>query len=183
VRRQNTPGVPSCVAKTTLIRLATTAADLAAVRSLCWDYRDFLLNHSQIDRNITETFYPVDKYLTLMQGLQDEHARPDGAIMLAENEGVAVGCGMIHAIDPQTSEIKRVYVTDAVRGQRIADRLCRALMDQARIDGFSRMVLDTSKSLTSAQRLYERLGFSKCAAYQPIPAHALPHLVFYERSL
>jgi ribosomal protein S18 acetylase RimI-like enzyme len=171
------------VVETALIRPATTAADIAAVRDLCWAYRDFLLNHSEIDREITETFYPVDKYQTLMDGLEDAHARPNGSILLAEIDGVAVGCGMIHAIDPQTSEVKRVYVSDAARGQGIADRLCRALMDQARADGFSRMVLDTSKALTSAQRLYTRLGFRKCAPYQPMPAHALPHLVFYERSL
>ncbi len=166
-----------------LIRPATIEADIQAVRTLCWDYRDFLLNHSGTDRDITETFYPVDKYQRLMEGLEAEHARPQGIILLAEIDGVAIGCGMTHAIDPQTVEIKRVFVSEAARGQRIADRLCRALMTQARTDGYSRAVLDTSRSLTAAQRLYERLGFIKCAPYQSIPDHALPHLVFYETAL
>ncbi|MGC1498182.1 MAG: GNAT family N-acetyltransferase [Sulfitobacter sp.] len=165
------------------IRPATTPADIEAVRVLCWAYRDFLLNHSGTDRDITETFYPVDKYQRLMDGLEAEHARPQGIMLLAEVDGVAVGCGMTHAIDPQTIEVKRVFVSEAVRGQRIADRLCRALMDQARSDGYTRVVLDTSRSLIAAQRLYERLGFEKCPPYQPIPEHALPHLVFYEARL
>ena len=165
------------------IRPATTAADIAAVRDLCWAYRDFLLNHSETDRETVETFYPTEKYKTLMDGLEVEHARPQGIILLAELDGTPIGCGMTHAIDPQTSEIKRVFVNETARGQGIADHLCRALMDQAREDGFTLMVLDTGKGLKPAQRLYERLGFAKCGPYQPIPDHALPHLVFYEIAL
>ena len=171
------------MADSVIFRIATTAADIAAVRVLCWAYRDFLLNHSGTDREIVETFYPQDKYQTLMDGLEAEHARPQGIILLAELNGVPVACGMIHALDAQTSEIKRVFVHETARGQRIADRICRALMDQARDDGYTRMVLDTAKTLTSAQRLYERLGFDKRGPYQPIPDHALPYLVFYEASL
>lgn len=171
------------MAEPAIIRPATTAADIAAVRTLCWAYRDFLLNHSGADREIIETFYPQDKYQTLMDGLAVEHARPQGIILLAELDGAPMGCGMTHAIDPQTAEIKRVFVSEAARGQRIADRVCRALMDQARVDGYTRMVLDTAKTLTGAQRLYERLGFGKRGPYQPIPDHALPHLVFYEAPL
>jgi ribosomal protein S18 acetylase RimI-like enzyme len=171
------------VADTAIIRPAITAADSAVVRGLCWAYRDYLLNLSSAHRDITETFYPTDKYEMLMDGLEDEHARPQGIILLAEVNGVAVGCGMTHPIDAQTSEIKRVFVSEAVRGQRIADRLCSALMDQARADGFRKMVLDTAKDLTSARRLYGRLGFTECAPYQPIPEHVLPYLVFYETKL
>ncbi|MGJ8627775.1 MAG: GNAT family N-acetyltransferase [Sulfitobacter sp.] len=171
------------MAETVIIRPATTAADIAAVVKLCWAYRDFLLNLSDTHREIVEAFYPADKYQTLMEGLETEHARPQGIILLAELDGQPLGCGMTHAIDDQTSEIKRVFVTEAARGQRIADRLCRTLMDQARTDGFSHMVLDTSKTLTGAQRLYERLGFAKCGPYQPIPDHVLPELVFYKKAL
>lgn len=171
------------MAETSIIRPATTAADIAAVVELCWAYRDFLFNFSGTHREIVEAFYPQDKYQTLMEALEEEHARPQGMILIAELDGIAVGCGMTHEIDPQTSEIKRVFVTEAARGQRIADRLCRDLMAQARSDGYTRMVLDTSKALISAQRLYERLGFIKRGPYQPIPDHALPHLVFYEAAL
>ncbi len=173
----------SCVAERVTIRPATTAADIAAVRSLCWAYRDYLLNSSGTDRDITETFYPQAKYQALMDGLATEHARPQGIILLAELAGAPVGCGMTHQINPQTAEIKRVFVTEAARGQGIANRICRTLIDQARADRYTRVVLDTSKSLTVAQRLYERLGFAKSAPYQTIPAHALPHLVFYEATL
>ena len=90
---------------------------------------------------------------------------------------------MIHALDAQTSEMKRVFTTDAARGKGVAAQLCTHLIDQARADGFSRMVLDTSKSLTGAQRLYSKLGFTPRGPYQPIPDDVLPDLLFYEIAL
>ncbi|MEP5730021.1 MAG: GNAT family N-acetyltransferase [Sulfitobacter sp.] len=160
------------------------ASDMADVRTLCWAYRDFLLNHTEVDRQITEIFYPVDKYQTLMDRLEHVHARPGGVILLARDaNGVAVGCGMAHELEPGTSEIKRVFVSDAARGKGVARALCRALIEQARVDGFARVVLDTSKSLTAAQTLYSKLGFSQRGPYQPIPDDVLPELVFYEFDL
>jgi GNAT superfamily N-acetyltransferase len=166
------------------IKQASEPADLDAVRALCWDYRQFLLTHSDIDREITETFYPVPKYAALMADLPRIHARPAGVMLLAlDAAGQPVGCGMIHPLDPRTSEIKRVFVTDAARGKRVASTLCEALITQARNDGFERVVLDTSRTLTAAQALYARLGFEARGPYQPIPADIVQDLRFYELSL
>ena len=166
------------------ITAVTSSADLDAVRTLCWAYRDFLLANSPMDREITETFYPVEKYSALMDDLPQLHARPEGIILLARDlDGTALGCGMSHALDAQTSEIKRVFVTDAARGKGVAARLCTALVAQAKQDGFARIVLDTSKTLHAAQRLYTSLGFTACAPYQRIPADTLPKLMFFERAL
>ena len=153
---------------------AETDADLDAVRALCWAYRDFLMNHTAIDRDITETFYPVPKYAALMDDLAEEHARPGGIILLARDaKGAPIGCGMTHALDTQTAEVKRVFVSDAARGMGLAKALCRALMDHARIDGFTSIVLDTSRSLIPAQKLYHSLGFTPRGPYQPIPEDGL----------
>lgn len=166
------------------IRPVSQGADIDDVRTLCWAYRDFLLDHTAIDRGITETFYPEPKYTELMANLAQEHARPNGIILLAsDGDGNPVGCGMSHALDEQTSEIKRVFVTDAARGQGLARALCSALIEQARRDGFRRIVLDTSRSLGPAQQLYAALGFAERGPYQPIPEDALPHLMFFEKNL
>ena len=163
---------------------ATSPADLNAVRDLCWAYRDFLLSNSAIDKEITETFYPVPKYTTLMAQLPELHARPTGIVLLARDaDGTALGCGMTHALDDDTAEVKRVFVNDAARGKGVAALICSALITQAKADGFTRIVLDTSKSLHAAQRLYLRLGFTPCSPYQPIPDDVLPELLFYSRDL
>ena len=165
------------------IRHATTAADVAAVRKLCWDYWDFLLNNSGTDRAITEAFYPRPTYQKLMDRLQIEHARPDGMLLLAELDGMPIGCGMSHKIDPETSEIKRVFVNPVARGKGVARALCQKLLDQARTDGFARVVLDTSAQLTAAQTLYLSMGFVARGPYQKIPDHVLPQMRFYEYDL
>tara|TARA_R110002110_G_scaffold52272_1_gene152385 strand:- start:210 stop:737 length:528 start_codon:yes stop_codon:yes gene_type:complete len=167
----------------TTIRPASSPEDLSAVRQLCWDYRAFLLGVSEIDAQITETFYPVPIYTGLMDRLTDIHARPQGIILLAERDGAPVGCAMSHALDPATSEIKRLYVGPQARGHGIARELVNALTDQATADGFDRVVLDTSVSLTAARALYSRLGFAARGPYQDVPASALPHLLFFEKPL
>ncbi|WP_370401644.1 GNAT family N-acetyltransferase [Sulfitobacter sp. JB4-11] len=162
----------------------TTAEDLDAVRALCWDYRKTLIDNDPIDLQITETFYPVPKYRALMDRLAAEHARPKGIILLARDaEGRPAGCGMSHALEPQTSEIKRVFVPETHRRRGIAAHLCTALVDQARADGFARVVLDTSTHLPAAKHLYDKLGFTRRGPYQPIPEDVLPHLLFFEKSL
>ncbi len=161
---------------------ATTAAELAAVRSLCWAYRAELMAVSETERRITETFYPEPKYQLLMDSLADLHVAPQGLILLALDGDDPVACGMLHDLNG-AAEIKRVYVSPDARGRGIAGMLCGQLEDHARAQGFQRLVLDTSCNLHGAQRLYERLGFDRCGAYQPIPDDVLPHLVFFEKRL
>ncbi|WP_298857057.1 GNAT family N-acetyltransferase [uncultured Sulfitobacter sp.] len=167
----------------TLIRPATTPDDLAAVRQLCWDYRTHLNAASPIDAQITETFYPVPKYTALMDTIATEHARPKGIILLATLDNQPVGCAMTHALDAHSAEIKRLYVAPHARGHGIARKLVTACMEQARTDGFTRILLDTSVTLIPARALYTAMGFSQRGPYQNIPADVLPHLVFFEAAL
>lgn len=166
-----------------LIRPATSDADLAVVRQMGWDYRAHVAATSPVEAELMEVFYPIPKYTALMETLATAHARPRGIILLAELDGHAVGCAMTHALDDTAAEIKRLYVTDAARGHGVAGKLIQALMDQARSDGYSRVVLDTSKNLLPARALYAKLGFAERGPYQDIPDTALPHLVFFEAAL
>jgi len=167
----------------TLIRPAISDADISVVAKMGWDYRAHVAAISPIEAELMETFYPIPKYTKLMDTLATAHARPRGIILLAEIDGSPVGCAMTHALDETTAEIKRLYVTDAARGHGVAARLIHALMDQACKDGYTRVVLDTSKNLTPARALYAKLGFVERGPYQDIPDTALPHLVFFEAAL
>ena len=184
MKRPNTRAALSCVVKSYSIIQATTAADLAAVVALCWEYRDFLLANTPVDREITETFYPVPRYEALMDELPLIHARPQGVILLARSaDGAPLACGMTHPLDPQSAEIKRIFVAPEARGLGLAKALCRALLVQAQADGYQRVVLDTSRTLTGAVALYLSLGFKERGPYQPIPDDVLPHLRFFELPL
>ncbi len=165
------------------IRQAETAADIAAVRQLCWAYRDFLLTASDTDREIITLFYPKDQYAALMDRIDAEHARPDGLLLLAEIDGKPVGCGMSHRLSATASEIKRVYITDAARGTGLGRAICTRLIEQARADGYQTVYLDTSKALTAARALYTSLGFIERGPYQPVPEAARDIICFYEMPL
>jgi GNAT superfamily N-acetyltransferase len=165
------------------IRHATTDTDISAVRQLCWAYRDALFSLNPQERTITEIFYPTEYYAALMDRLADEHARPNGMILLAELDGDPVGCGMTHTLEPGICEIKRVFVTQSARGHGVGRTLCRTLMDQARSDGFQTMRLDTSKSLTPARTLYGSMGFTERGPYYDVPEIARDFLCFYEIEL
>lgn len=166
-----------------VIHAPNTPDDLNAVRQLCWDYRTHLANASPVDAYLTETFYPVPQYTALMDTLEKVHARPKGIILLATLEGNPAGCAMTHPLDPQSSEIKRLFVAPHARGHGIARALVTSLMMQARDDGFTRVLLDTSVNLGPARALYAGMGFSERGPYQDIPADALPHLLFFEAPL
>lgn len=160
-----------------------TPGQLDAVRRLCWEYHAYLRALSPFDAKLVDTFYPAEKYQNIVDNVEHEHASPGGAIRLAMKDGHPVGCGMYHAFAPDTVEIKRVYVNEAARGTGAGYALMDALVTQARRSGFARILMDTSKPLKSAQKLYLSMGFKLRGPYQPVPEIADGHLLFFEMVL
>ena len=161
-----------------MIRRATDA-DLPNVRRLCRAYRALLADRNPGLPEIVEAYYQADAYEILLSRLPELHARPDGAIFVAEFGGRVAGCGMTHRIDGTTCEIKRVFVEDAARGRGLAQGLFLAAMDQARADGYRRMVLDTMRVLTEAIALYERLGFAPAEPFYDLDARFSGEIQFF----
>ncbi|MEX5729562.1 ribosomal protein S18 acetylase RimI-like enzyme [Rhodovulum iodosum] len=165
------------------IKDAETAAEFDDVRLLCWEYRDFLLRLGPADADIVRAFYPKDKYASIMERLEQEHAPPAGALKLALKDGAPVGCGMYHTLMPGTAEIKRVYVRENARGLGAGRELMLALVAQCRASGFSRIFMDTGVPLEAAQRLYLSMGFKLRGPYQEIPESVRDRLIFFEMYL
>jgi ribosomal protein S18 acetylase RimI-like enzyme len=77
----------------------------------------------------------------------------------------------------------RMLVVDpAAQGQGIGERLVSACLDRARAAGKRRMVISTDPRMTSAHRLYERLGFTRLPErdWSPMPGI---DLIVYAREL
>jgi N-acetylglutamate synthase-like GNAT family acetyltransferase len=109
-----------------------------------------------------------------------QYAPPRGRLLLASKNGQAVGCVALRPISDTIGEMKRLFVRPMFRGQGIGRRLAERIIAEARGIGFQRMRLDTLPILSAATRLYESLGFVRCAPYYDTP---LPEITFMELRL
>ena len=96
-------------------------------------------------------------------------AAPSGVFVVVRGNGLVAGCGGVQRLDPETGEIKRMWIAPAFRGLGLARRLLGELEDHARRLGHRRVVLDTDATLTEAIALYERSGYEAIEPYNDNP--------------
>lgn len=94
---------------------------------------------------------------------------PNGFFVVARLDGEAVGCGGLKRLDAATGEIKRVWTARSARGQGVARQIMQALEALAQTSGMTTVRLDTNKSLTEAQAMYRRSGYTEIARYNDNP--------------
>lgn len=154
------------------IRRAVGVTDMATARQLFSAY----LRELGVDLS----FQGVEAELADLPGLYRE---PSGVILLAESDGLPVG---VVALKPLSElgdgvcEMKRLYVRPSARETGVAEALCRALEAEASMRGYRMMKLDTLARLKAANALYDRMGFSPCAAYNDNP---LEDIRYFEKPL
>ncbi|MDO8212791.1 GNAT family N-acetyltransferase [Conexibacter sp. CPCC 206217] len=104
---------------------------------------------------------------------------PSGAFLLAEDRGVAVGCGGVRTLAPGLGEVKRMYVVPGARRRGIARRILGELEQAARELGHTRVRLDTNAVQPEAVALYHACGYTEIADYNgnPFATH------WYEKQL
>ncbi len=122
------------------------------------------------------------------QGLEEELADlpgkylpPYGRLIVAvDGAGEVCGCVAYHRLDADTAEMKRLYVLPSGRGHHLGERLAANIMDLAREDGCTRMVLDTVRPLEAAVALYRKLGFEEIEPYYCNP---MEDVIYFGRDL
>ncbi|OTB00346.1 hypothetical protein M426DRAFT_324391 [Hypoxylon sp. CI-4A] len=62
------------------------------------------------------------------------------------------------------AELRRLYVSTAAHGRGIGSKLVAAVESKAKAEGFKTLWLTVWEENTSAQRLYQRLGYAKVGA-------------------
>ena len=83
---------------------------------------------------------------------------------------VGPGGDLAEVADARAGTIRMLGVSIAARGRGIGEALVRSCISRAISDGAERIRLDTRTSMTSAQRLYERLGFERAPDHDWSPA-------------
>lgn len=144
------------------IRQASGEADIALARGLFQEYAAWL------DEDLC--FQGFAEELATLPG---KYAPPRGRLLLAGAPGDAVGCvalrPLAEGVMGPVGEVKRLYVQPRARGRGVGTSLARAAIDEARAAGYAELKLDTLERMTDARRLYESLGFVRCAAYYHNP--------------
>ena len=83
----------------------------------------------------------------------------NGAFMVAFRAAKSVGCGAIRRIDPDTGELKRMYVIPEERGRGVGRAILGALETEAQRLRLTRLVLETGVRQDQARRLYQQAGY------------------------
>ena len=115
----------------------------------------------------------LERYGLLEEGDRKHLERPresilawGGEIFVALVDGAVVGTCAAIVRNAHIVELAKLAVADGATGRGIGRALTLEAIAWARARGVKRVVLVSSTLLTSALRLYERLGFE----YRPLPA-------------
>jgi GNAT superfamily N-acetyltransferase len=143
---------------------AVAPHQIALARTLFQEYADWL--------GIDLSF---QAFAAELAGLPGPYAPPHGRLLLALASSEAAGCVVLRPLEGSVCEMKRLFVRPRFRSHGIGKALAERMVAEARTIGYLTMRLDTLPSMQAAIRLYEILGFDRCAAYYETP---LPDTLF-----
>jgi putative acetyltransferase len=110
-----------------------------------------------------------------------ELASADALFCIARLQGEAVGCGAAILKPEGYAEIKRMFVHERARGQRVGYRILLFLEEQLRQRGIQIARLETGIYNHDAIRLYEKMGYVRIPPFGDYWDDPLS--VFYEKQL
>jgi putative acetyltransferase len=94
---------------------------------------------------------------------------PGGHILMALEDGEAIGCVALMAMKDGGFEVSKMAVTEAHKGRGIGGELMAACIERARSAGARRLYLETNSTLAPALGLYRRFGFQDVQPTEPSP--------------
>jgi putative acetyltransferase len=145
---------------------AITKKQIEIAEELFREYQHFL--------NVDLCFQGFEEELATLPG---KYAEPTGAILLAQEGDVIVGCVAVRALTDTTNshknirvcEMKRLYVKESFQGFSAGRFLAETVIEKAKQLGYQKMKLDTLQRLEKAISLYKKLGFHEIEAYYENP--------------
>jgi putative acetyltransferase len=95
-----------------------------------------------------------------LNDIENSYLRSGGCFdVLADANGAIIGSVGLYPIDSVTCELRKMYLSQQVRGQGQGKRLLEHALARAKDIGFRRVVLETASMLEEAIALYRRYGF------------------------
>ena len=153
------------------------AEDLAALRVLLWGY----IREMRAIYDGTRMVAELDDatWTRELAALEGKYGAPGGALLIARDAGIPVGCVAMRGLDATTCEMKRLYVAPVYRGRGLSRLLVRRLAAIALARGYERIVFDVGWRQSDALAAYARMGFEEIAPYHGGSDWFLAHARFF----
>lgn len=140
------------------IRNALDPTDIEAARQLFLEYQEAL----GIDLGFQD-------FASELETLPGAYLPPRGRLLLARDAMQVAGCVALRPLKSDICEMKRLYVRPEHRASGVGRQLVERVIEEARLIGYERILLDTLPTMLGAQQLYERLGFRDVRPYRHNP--------------
>ena len=112
--------------------------------------------------------------------LKKMYAKPFGGIILAKLEDEIIGCVAIRKINPETGELKRMFIKPRFQNKGIGKFLLEEAFHLARECNYTILKLDTLNYMHPAIHLYKQAGFYETAPYYYNP---ITTAIYFEKKL
>ncbi|HVX86204.1 MAG TPA: GNAT family N-acetyltransferase [Phycisphaerae bacterium] len=116
------------------------------------------------------------------------YAPPAGCFLLAADWNpkpgeplILAASGAFRRMTPDVCEVRRLLVKKAFQGQGLGKLMMRALTDQARAAGYTRMRAEAPATIPALVNFYKREGFKEVSAFRVATLEELEGRVFLER--
>lgn len=98
-----------------------------------------------------------------IDGLKDPNIR----FFTVREDGNLLGCGALKRLEPGHGEVKSMRTADAALGRGVGKAMLDYLTAAARLEGMSRLSLETGSSdqFAAANRLYEKEEFARTGPF------------------
>jgi putative acetyltransferase len=118
---------------------------------------------------ISRYFALEPKDLEVLDDPVGKVTRPGGHILMAVEDGAAIGCVALMVMRDGGFEVAKMAVTEAHKGRGVGRELMAACIERARQLGVGRLYLETNSGLAPALGLYRRFGFRDVQPAEPSP--------------
>ena len=166
-----------------IVRIAKSKDDYQQVAALLRAFVEWHDERHAADRQIVESYFDPHAFSEELDNLPGEFAEPRGRLLVAEEGGRIAGCVALGDLGDGACEMKRMFVYPEFNGRGVGQLLGRALVSEAKVIGYRKMLLDTEPAQREAQALYRKLGFRDVEPYYELSAELRNWLVFMELDL
>lgn len=129
----------------------------------------YAADFKQLNLEWLELYFRVEPMDEKILSLPEDILRNGGAIWLAQEGGVIVGCCALIAKSERTYELSKMAVTTSAQGKGLGRRLLEASVKSFADIGGRQLFLETNTALKAAIALYESAGFEHQQRPHPSP--------------